>query len=155
MPAINRIIKLPPSVMSQGWMGSDYSNDDLVKQSSMVKDYKQNLIGNEKVDEKDCYVIELIPLPETTVVWGKILAWVDKSEYIILKGEYYDEQMELVRTEEVKEVKKFSDRLLPSVIEIVPCGEEGNKTVITFNEMLFDIDITESFFTQQNMKKIR
>jgi outer membrane lipoprotein-sorting protein len=155
IPSINRTIKMPPSVMSQGWMGSDYSNDELVKQSSIVVDYEQKILGDQILDNRECFIIELIPFPEATVVWGKIITWVDKNDYIILKSEYYDEQLELVRTEFAKDLKIFDNRLLPSIIEIIPNGEEGFKTVITIQQMKFDIPILETFFSQQNMKKVR
>jgi len=99
VPTINRMIKLPPSMMSQGWMGSDYSNDDLVKQSSIVKDYDHILQAEEKVSGRDCYKIEMIPHNNANIVWGKVIYWVDKELYIIPRGEYYDEEGYLERTE--------------------------------------------------------
>jgi outer membrane lipoprotein-sorting protein len=79
-PTIQRIIKLPPAMMSQGWMGSDYSNDDILKESSLVVDYSQKLIKSEMVEGVDCYVGELIPLENADVVWGKITMWIPKDE---------------------------------------------------------------------------
>jgi len=155
MPSINRMIKLPPSMMSQGWMGSDYTNDDLVKQSSIVNDYDQKIITSETIDSHDCYKIEMIPHPEANVVWGKILTWVDKDRYIMLKTEYYDQDNLLVRTELGKEVKVFDSREIPSVIEILPADDKGNKTVLTIEKMQFNVKIDPSFFSQQNMKRIR
>lgn len=154
-PAINRMIKLPPSMMAQGWMGSDYTNDDLVKQSSIVNDYKHTIVGNETVDGHDCYIIEMIPHDNANVVWGKVKTYVEKELFISLKGEYYDEEEYLVRTELGKDVKNFDGRELPSVIEIIPAEEPENKTIITIMEMDFDVDVKQSFFTQQNMKRIR
>lgn len=86
-------------MMSQGWMGSDYSNDDLVKQSSIVKDYDHILQAEEKVSGRDCYKIEMIPHNNANIVWGKVIYWVDKELYIIPRGEYYDEEGYLERTE--------------------------------------------------------
>ena len=105
-PSINRMIKLPPSMMSQGWMGSDYTNDDLVKQSSIVNDYAHTLQGEEEIDGQNCYKIQMIPHSDANVVWGKIITWVDKERYINLKSEYYDEEGFLVRTELGKEVTR-------------------------------------------------
>lgn len=154
-PAINRMIKLPPSMMSQGWMGSDYTNDDLVKQSSIVNDYTHTIIGEETVEGYSCYVIEMIPNADANVVWGKVTVHVAKDIFINVKSEYYDEEEYLVRTELGKKVKTFDGRELPSVIEIIPADEPENKTLITIKEMDFDVDIKQSFFTQQNMKRIR
>ncbi len=155
MPAINRMIKLPPSMMSQGWMGSDYSNDDLVKQSSIVVDYTHTLIAEEEIEGRMCYKIELIPNDNANVVWGKVIYWVDKEHYIIPKGEFYDEEFYLVRTELGHDIKNFDGRDLFSKMEIIPADEEGNKTVIEIKSIEFDVDVKENFFSQQNMKRIK
>jgi len=154
-PAINRMIKLPPSMMSQGWMGSDYTNDDLVKQSSIVEDYTHTIIGEEKIEERSCYKIEMIPNEDANVVWGKVIVYVDKELYINMKSEYFDEEDYLVRTELGKQIKTFDGRELPSIMEIIPADEPENKTLITIITIEFDVDIKQSFFSQQNMKRIR
>ncbi|MBI9066297.1 MAG: outer membrane lipoprotein-sorting protein [Salinivirgaceae bacterium] len=155
MPAINRMIKLPPSMMSQGWMGSDYSNDDLVKQSSIVVDYDHTIAKSETINDHDCFKIVMIPHEDANVVWGKVIVWVDKALFIMHKSEYYDEEEYLVRTEIGKDIKVFDGRELPSIIEIIPADEEGHKTIIQIKSMDFDMDIKQSFFTQQNMKRVR
>lgn len=154
-PTIQRIIKLPPAMMSQGWMGSDYSNDDILKESSLVTDYTHKLIQSENIDGSDCYVIELMPLENADVVWGKIILWISKDEYISLKAEYYDEDLQLVKTHLAYTIKTFDGRRLPSVMEIIPADEPGNKTVVTIVNMKFNIAIEKDFFSQQNMKQIR
>jgi outer membrane lipoprotein-sorting protein len=154
-PSINRMIKLPPSMMSQGWMGSDYTNDDLVKQSSIVNDYTHTIIGEEIIDGRECYNIQMVPNNDANVVWGKIITWIDKEKYINMKSEYYDEEEFLVRTELGKEVKTFDGRELPSVIEIIPAEEPENRTIIKILSIEFNVDLDESFFSQQNMKRVR
>jgi outer membrane lipoprotein-sorting protein len=155
MPSINRMIKLPPSMMSQGWMGSDYTNDDLVKQTSIVTDYDHKVLGNEIIKERECYIIEMIPHDNTNVVWSKVVTWIDKEKLLFLKSEYFDEEGYLVRTELANKVKVFDNREIPSIIEIISIEEPQNKTILEFISIDFDVDIQESFFTQQNMKKIR
>ncbi|MGD9991936.1 MAG: outer membrane lipoprotein-sorting protein [Salinivirgaceae bacterium] len=154
-PTINRMIKMPPSMMSQGWMGSDYSNDDLVKQSSIVNDYDHTLLGEEAVNGRACYKIEMIPHLESNVVWGKVLNWVDKELFVSLKAEYYDEENYLVRSETGSDIKNFDGRTLPSIIEIFPADEPDNKTLIEIKSIDFDVPIKVEFFSQQNMKRIR
>ena len=154
-PVINRLIKLPPSMMSQGWMGSDYTNDDILRESSVVNDYTHTFEGEEEVDGRLCYRIKLTARADAEVIWGHQMWWVDKKEYIVLKTELYDEDGYLVRTERGMELKNFEGRLLPSLIELVPEENKGNKTLLRINEMKFNIDIAESFFSQQNMKSIR
>lgn len=154
-PTIQRLIKLPPAMMAQGWMGSDYSNDDILKESSYVVDYTHELTGTEVVDGHDCYIIDLLPLEDSDVVWGKITMWISKSDYLMLKSEYYDEEQYLVKTHLGYDVKKFDGRTIPSIMEIIPADEEGNKTIVTIKDMQFNIELQANFFSQQNMKRIR
>ena len=154
-PTINRLIKLPPSMMSQGWMGSDFSNDDLLKESSIVVDYTHKIIGEEEIDGWDCYKIELIPLEDAAVVWGKILKWIAKEEYLQMKSEYYDEDDYLIKTELAYDMKTMGGRLIPSKFELIPEEEEGHKTMVVMDDIKFNEPIPDSFFSQQNMKRIR
>jgi len=154
-PTINRLIKLPPSMMSQGWMGSDFSNDDLLKESSIVVDYTHTIIGEEEIDGWDCHKIELIPHEDAAVVWGKVLKWVSKEEYLQMKSEYYDEDDYLVKTELATEIKTMDGRLIPSKFELIPEEEEGHKTMVVMDEILFNKPISDGFFSQQNMKNVR
>lgn len=154
-PTIDRVIKMPPSMMSQSWMGSDFTNDDLVKQSSIVVDYKHSLLGKETVEDYECYKIELIPLEEAAVVWGKIVIWISTQEYMQLKTEFYDEDDYLINTILGKEVKKMGGKLLPSKMEIIPADEEDNKTIIEQLSLNFDAPIKDNFFSIQSMKRAR
>ncbi len=154
-PTISRMIKLPPSMMSQGWMGSDYSNDDILKESSIVVDYAHKIIGNENISGYDCYKIEMMPKEEAAVVWGKVVKWISKKDYLQLKSVYYDEDGYVVKTEIGKDVKIMGGRLLPTTIEILPEDEPGHKTLVIINSIQFDIPMKESFFSQQNMKRVR
>lgn len=155
VPNIERMIKIPPSMMMQSWMGSDFTNDDLVRESSMADDYSQKLLGDETIEGYNCYKIELIPHDDAPVVWGKVLMWISKEELHWLKGEFYDEDGYLVNTEILSDIKKMDDRVMPTRLEMIPADEEGNKTIMIFNKIDFDVKIDESFFSQQNMKRIR
>jgi len=155
MPSISRMIKIPASMMSQGWMGSDYTNDDILKESSMVVDYDHKLDKEEMIEGFDCYKIEMLPKPEAAVIWSKVYKWITKDEFIQIKSEYYDEDDELVKSDFAYDFKIMDGRLIPSRIEIVPADEVGKKTVLYIKEIEFDIDLPESYFSQQNMKRIR
>jgi outer membrane lipoprotein-sorting protein len=154
-PAINRLIKLPPSMMSQGWMGSDYTNDDILRESSVVNDYTHSVVGEEEIDGSKCYKIKLTAKDDAEILWGHQLWWVDKKEFIVLKAELYDEDGYLVRTETGTDLKTMDGRFIPTTIELVPADEEGRKTVLKIMEMKFNVKLDESFFSQQNMKTIR
>ncbi len=154
-PSIDRTIKMPPSMMMQSWMGSDFTNDDLVKESSILTDYDHELLGSEKMQDRDCWKIELTAHDDAPVVWGKILLWVDKAESMQLRTEFYDEDDYLVNTMIGSDIKKLGGRWLPAKLEIIPAEEEGHKTVLQYISLDFDVDIKESFFSIQNMKRVR
>lgn len=153
-PTIDRMIKLPASMMSQGWMGSDYSNDDILKESSLSKDYSHTLLGNETLDKQQVWKIELTPIEDAAVVWGKIVKWISKDHYLQLKSEYYDVDDYLIKTETASDIKIMDDRTIPTYFEIIPADEEGNKTVMIIENIEFNITIENRFFSQQNMKQL-
>lgn len=152
-PTIDRAIKMPPSMMMQSWMGSDFTNDDLVRESSIVVDYRHEMMGEEEVEGRACYIIKLTPKPDAPVVWGEILAWIDKADYMQLKSEFYDEDGFLANTMYGKAVKEMDGRLLPSVMEIVPADKPGHKTRMEYLELDFGVDLGKGFFSMQNMKR--
>ena len=154
-PTIGRLIKLPPSMMSQGWMGSDYTNDDILKESSVVNDYEHEIIGEEEVEGYLCYKIKMTAKEDAAVIWGHQIRWIDKKEFMFLKSELYDEDGYLVRTEIGSDIKRMDGRLIPSRIELIPEEEEGHKTIIVMKEITFNEPIKDSFFSQQNMKRVR
>lgn len=155
VPNIERMIKIPPSMMMQSWMGSDFTNDDLVRESSLVKDYTHKLVGEETIEDLVCYKAELIPFDDAPVVWGKVLMWISKEELHWLRAEFYDEDGYLVNTEILSDIKKMDDRIMPTRMEMIPADEEGHKTIMIFKNMKFNVKLNESFFSQQNMKRIR
>ena len=154
-PAISRLIKFPPSMMSQGWMGSDYTNDDILKESSVVNDYTHEIIGDETVEGRDCYKIKMIAKENAAVVWGKQIRWIDKKDFLMLKTELYDEDGYLVRIETGSEIKTMDGRVIPSRLELMPKDEPGNKTVVDIKDIKFNVPINDNFFSQQNMKNVR
>jgi outer membrane lipoprotein-sorting protein len=154
-PSINRLIKLPPSMMSQGWMGSDYTNDDILKESSVVKDYSHEIVGEEMIGDRLCYKIRMVAKADAAVVWGHQVRWIDKKDMIFLKAELYDEDGSLVRTENGSDIREMDGRIIPCRIELLPAEEKGNKTIIEIKEIKFNIAVEEKFFSQQNMKMIR
>ena len=155
IPSIQRVIKIPPSMMMQPWMGSDFTNDDLVRESSIVNDYDQTLLGAEKIEGYDCYKIQLLPKPEAGVVWAKVIMWISKEGYLELKSEYYDEDSTLVKYMTGSEVKKMGGRTLPTHWEMIPVDKPGEKTILDYQSIEFNVDIKPSFFSEQNMKRVR
>ncbi len=154
-PSISRLTKLPPSMMSQGWMGSDYTNDDILKESSVVNDYTHTIIGEEEIEGRPCYKIELVAKEDAAVIWGHQIRWIDKNDLLFLKSELYDEDGYLIRTELGSDIKLMDGRLIPTRLELIPAEEEGYKTIVVFETLEFNRPIDEGFFSQQNMKRVR
>jgi len=155
VPSIERVIKLPPSMMTQSWMGTDFTNDDFVKESSIVDDYVHSFAGDSLIEGRSCYKIQLIPKPEAAVVWGKIFLWIDKKDYLQLRAEFYDEENSLINTMQSSDIKMMNGRLIPARVEMIPADKKGQKTVMLYNTVIFDQPIDVSFFTTQNMKKVK
>jgi outer membrane lipoprotein-sorting protein len=154
-PTIDRLIKLPPSMMSQGWMGSDYTNDDILRESSVVEDYNHEITGREEVDGRLCYRINMEAKEDAPVIWGHQVRWIDTKEFLFMKSELYDEDGYLVRTEVGSQIRDMDGRLIPTVIQLIPADDEGNRTIIELKEVKFNEPISEDFFSQQNMKRVR
>ncbi|MDR2473846.1 MAG: outer membrane lipoprotein-sorting protein [Tannerella sp.] len=156
VPSISRMIKMSSSVMGQSWMGSDFTNDDLMRESSTVNDYTHELAAaSEKIRDTDCYKIVLTPKEDAAIVWGKVVMWVSKADFIDLKTEFYDEDGALVNTINSFDIKQFGKRRLSSKMEVVPADKPNQKTVMEIIKYDFDTPIEESFFSQQNMKTVK
>ena len=155
IPTIERNIKLPPSMMSQSWMGTDFTNDDLVKEASIVDDYTHKLTGEAVIDGYTCYRIELIPKPASAVVWGKVLLWIEQKDLLMLHAEYYDENGQLVNTLHASTVKMLGGRLLPSVMEMIPADKKGQKTVMRYDQLVFDLPLPDQWFTSAYMSRLQ
>lgn len=154
-PTISRLIKLPPSMMSQGWMGSDYTNDDILKESSVVNDYDHQLLGEEIYEGRLCYKIKMVAKEDAAVIWGHQVRWIDKKDFLFMKSELFDEDGYLVRTELGSDIKTMDGRLIPTRIELIPAEDADQKTIIEIKEIEFNAPIQDSFFSQQNMKRVR
>ena len=154
-PSIDRTVKMPPSMMMQSWMGSDFKNDDLVRQSSIVEDYTHKLLGKETIDGRECYKIEMVPDEDAPVVWGKVIIWIDVKDFLNLKTEHYDEDNDLVDTILGKDVQKMGGRTLPARMVLLPADETGHKTIMEYQSIEFDTKFEDRFFSTQNMKRVR
>ncbi|TVQ43375.1 MAG: outer membrane lipoprotein-sorting protein [Saprospirales bacterium] len=152
-PRIDRTTRMPSSMMSQSWMGSDFTNDDLVRDSDILDDYEHQILRTETYEGHLCYVIELIPKPESPIVWGKVLMWVTKDSYLQLRMEQYDQRGDMINEIKLDQIKNLDGREIPSRITVRPVDKSGHSTILEYKRMEFDIDISESFFTQDNMQR--
>jgi outer membrane lipoprotein-sorting protein len=153
-PKVNRVIKVPPSMMSQSWMGSDFSNDDLAKSDSILDDYTHTLIGTETHEGKKVYVIKSMPKPAAPVVWGMQRLKV-REDHILLQEEFYDEDLELVKAMTGSQIQMMSGRLFPKVWRMQKAGVEDEYTELIYQELEFTDDLSDNLFTLTNLRNPR
>ncbi|MEF2144282.1 MAG: outer membrane lipoprotein-sorting protein [Desulfovibrionaceae bacterium] len=149
-PKVNRTIKIPPSMMSQSWMGSDFSNNDLSKSDSLTVDYDHELIGSEVVDGVTVYEIKCMPKPGAPVVWGMQTVKV-REDYIMTEEIFYDEDFLPVKRLAAQEIKPMGGRLFPVVWVMTVDGEEGF-TRLDYLELAFDVDVPERYLSLEWLK---
>jgi hypothetical protein len=154
VPVLERSIKLPPSMMTQSWMGTDFTNDDLVKESSVVEDYDHTFQGDTLIGNRECYIIRMIPKPEAAIVWGKIIICIDKKDFVEVHSKFYDEDGGLVNIMNASEIKRMDGRLIPTHLEMIPVDKKGHKTELIYSSISYNKPLSESFFTLQQMKTL-
>jgi outer membrane lipoprotein-sorting protein len=151
LPNTNKVIKIPPSMMMSAWMGSDFTNDDLVSEFSLLEDYHYKFVTPEEA-QADFLYIESKPREGLPIVWGKIVTTVRKDDYIPVVDKYYDEKGKLMRVMNFTDLKLFNGRKIPATMELVPQNKEGHKTVIRYLELDFDIKIEDEVFSLRNLR---
>jgi len=155
VPRVQRAVKIPPSMMNQSWMGSDFTNNDLVRIDSLVIDYTHEILAEETIEGYETYQIELMPLPEAPVVWGRVVLWIAKTEYFMLRAEFYDEDGELINRQTASEVRSMDDREIPTRMVMEDARKPGHQTIMVTETADFHFDVDEAFFSQQQMRTVR
>lgn len=155
LPNIERSVKLPPSMMSQSWMGTDFTNDDLVKASSRVDDYDHKIVGDSVIEGRKCWKIEMIPHAQAAVVWSRMNMWIDQKDYLELRIEFYDEDNKLVNVMQCSDIRTMGGRVMPLKLEMIPVEKKGQETIITYSTAVFNQPISTDFFTTQKMKEVK
>ena len=153
-PKVNRVIKIPPSMMSQAWMGSDFSNNDLAKSDSILDDYTHTLVGTEDHEGKKVYVIKSMPKPAAPVVWGMQRLKI-REDHILLQEEFYDEDLELVKAMTGSQIQMMGERLFPKVWRMQKADVEDEYTELTYQELEFKDDLPDNLFTLSNLRNPR
>jgi len=149
VPKIERIIKIPPSMMLQNWMGSDITNDDIVKQSSIVDDYNAKILET----KGDIVTMELIPKEDAAVVWGKIISQINTKSFTNVKDTFYDEDGIKVRVFTYKNVQKFGNYYIPTYWKIQPSDKKGSFTEIILEDVKYDTEISQQYFKKSALKR--
>ena len=152
LPAVNKVIKIPPSMMMGSWMGSDFKNDDLVKEYRFVEDYTFEWVTAPE-EEGANIVIQGIPKPGRPIVWGSVRVTLRKNDLMPVSYLYYDQSGVPVREMTFSRYKTFSGRLLPSVTELKPLNKDGQKTTLIYEELSLDVDVPESLFSLRELRR--
>lgn len=160
IPRVERTMRIPPSMMLQSWMGSDFTNDDLVRESSQLDDYDHALLrvdeafmGLEGEGARRAYVVEYRPHEDAPVVWGKIVTWVDAERWSPLRQEFYDEDGVKLRRMDFGDIREVDDRFVPHLWVMTPLDKPGHATRIRIAEIDFDEDFEDRVFTTRNLKR--
>lgn len=151
-PKVNKVMKVPPSMMMGSWMGSDFTNDDLVRENTYVDDYSAKIIPCE---EKDLIAVELVPKKNTVSVWGKIISKVRKSDFLPVTQDFYDEKGKKMRVITFSDIREIGKKTIPSKMRITPVNKKGQYTEIIFSKGKFDHKVKKGIFTLRNLQKKR
>jgi outer membrane lipoprotein-sorting protein len=152
LPKIKKTIRIPPSMMSASWMGSDFTNDDLVRESSWETDYDVSLLPGQPEGQA---ALVYVPKPEAPVPWKKVVGYFNAETLIPSSIEYYDEKGRKARTMSFGEVGELGGRTLPKHITLTPhLGDKaGNSTVMVYEEAEFDLPLREGLFSLTTLRQ--
>jgi outer membrane lipoprotein-sorting protein len=153
-PKVNRVVKVPPSMMSQSWMGSDFSHNDLAKSDSLLLDYEHSIMGTETHEGKKVYIIKSMPKPDAPVVWGMQRLKI-REDHIWLSEEFFDEDLKPVKIMVAMEVQMLSGKLFPKVWRMRKVDEQGRYTQLTYEALEFKSDLPDRLFTLSSLKQRR
>jgi outer membrane lipoprotein-sorting protein len=153
-PRINRIIKVPSSMMSQSWMGSDFSNKDISKSTDIIDQYDHELIASEERDGHVYYTVSSVPHEDAAVVWGKEVLTV-RDDYVLIEQQFWDQDDVLVKSMKTLEVEEMGGRAVAKIMRMGKVDEPGEWTQLTANSIEFDLELPDNLFTLSNLRNPR
>ncbi len=153
-PKVNRVIKIPSSMMGQSWMGSDFSNKDIARSTDIIEQYTHSLIDTEVTEDHKIFVIQSIPKDDAPVVWGKEILRV-RDDFVLLEHTFYDQDMEPVKRMEALEVGMMGGRMLAISERMAKIDTPEEYTQFTILEAQFDISLPDNMFTLSNLRNPR
>jgi outer membrane lipoprotein-sorting protein len=153
VPAIERVIKIPPSMMLQSWMGSDFTNDDLVKADSLIVDYTHKLDSEPELDGVKHWKITMIPKEDAAVVWGKVVMFVRQDNWVATRCDYHNEDMELVKYFVTADIQTIEGKQVPMQFSMINHKKAGHKTTIFYEDLTFKPKIGPKTFSKSNLKR--
>jgi outer membrane lipoprotein-sorting protein len=150
-PKVNRVIKLPPSMMSQAWMGSDFSNNDLAKSDSIIDDYVHTIEGETTMDGKKVYIVRSMPKPMAPVIWGMQKLYIREGD-ILVRQEFFDEDKALVKTMVGEQIETLGGRLFPRIWRMEKADAKGEYTQLDYLELEFRQSLPQRLFTVSSLR---
>ena len=151
-PRADRLMRVPSGLMSEGWMGSHFTNDDMMRESEYDDDYETTLLFEEH-DGVTYLVARSIPGEDTAVVYTRVDFWMDAETWLPVRTEYYDGD-DVVRTMTFTDVQALGGRTIPTVMTMVPADAPDEMTQVEYLEMEFDADVDDSLFTQRGLRRV-
>jgi outer membrane lipoprotein-sorting protein len=153
-PKINRVIKVPSSMMNQSWMGSDLSNKDISKSTAIIDQYDHTLVATETIDGHQVWRIQSIPHEDAAVVWGKEVLTI-RDDWVMLEQQFWDQDAVLVKTFKTLEVKDFDGRPVASIMRMQEVDKPEQWTQIEVLDTRFNIDLPANLFTLSSLRNPR
>jgi len=153
-PKINRVIKVPSSMMGQSWMGSDFSNKDVARADDIIDQYDHTIVSVETVDDMAVYTIESIPHEEAAVVWGSEVLTI-REDHVVLEHAFYDQDGELVKTLKSLEIGEMGGRTIAKRQRMTKTDDPDEWTEIAVNAVEYELDLKDSLFTLSNLRNPR
>jgi outer membrane lipoprotein-sorting protein len=153
-PKVNRVIKIPSSMMGQSWMGSDFSNKDVARMDDIVDQYDHTILGVVEADGHKVYEIQSIPHETAAVVWGKEILRI-RDDYVVLKHDFYDQDGKLVKSLESFEIGEMGGRSVPKRQRMSRIDESDEWTEIRVESVNYDVDLADSLFTLSSLRNPR
>jgi outer membrane lipoprotein-sorting protein len=153
-PKINRVIKVPSSMMGQSWMGSDFSNKDIAKADDIVDQYQHSILKTEEIDGVTVYDIQSIPNEDAAVVWGSEVMRI-RDDHVVVQHLYYDQDGELVKTLESLEIVEMGGRVIAKRQRMSKADEPDEWTEIQVNDVEYEVELKDSLFTLSNLRNPR
>lgn len=153
-PKINRVVKVPSSMMSQSWMGSDLSNKDISKSTDIIDQYEHSLLETKDMDGHQAWIIQSIPHEDAAVVWGKEI-WTIRDDYVLMEQQFWDQEGVLVKTFKTLEVREMGGRTVASIMRMQDVEKPNEWTEMRVDSNEFDVELPKNLFTLSNLRNPR
>ncbi len=153
-PKINRVIKIPSSMMGQSWMGSDFSNKDIARADDIVDEYEHKILGADVIDGITIYEIESIPYEDAAVVWGREVLRI-REDHVVLEQSFFDQDGEIVKSLVTMEVAEMGGRTIAKRQRMNKVEKPDEWTEISVNVVDYEVELRDSLFTLSNLRNPR